>query len=80
MGLPTAFLSRGRPLKGPLFLCLGILATRERVYKLFEAQLVCDLILLQLLSDVLLNALFVFSYRIHEITSCPEMSISVLVL
>ena len=63
-----------------LFLCLGILATRERVHKLFEAQLVCNLILLQLLSDVLLNALFVFTYRIHEIPSCPEMPISVLVL
>ena len=80
MGLPTAFLSRGRPLKGPFYLRLSFLATRERVYKLFEAQLACDLILLQLLSDVLLYALFVFPYRIHKIASCPEMPISVLVL
>ena len=68
MGRPTALLTHGRPLKG-LFLCLGILATRKRVYELLYAHLICDLILLQLLFDVFLYLLFIPSYCIHEISS-----------
>ena len=63
-----------------LFLCLSILATRERVYKFFEAHLIGYLVLLQLVFDIFLYAFFVFTYRIHKIPSCPEMPISVLVL
>ena len=34
MGWATALLTHGGPLKGRPFLCLGILATRKRVYEL----------------------------------------------
>ena len=37
MGLSTAFLSRGRSLKGPFYLRLSFLATRKRVYELLKA-------------------------------------------
>ena len=49
MGLPTAFLSRGRPLKGPFYLRLSFLATRKRVHELLKAQLIGNLVLLQLI-------------------------------
>ena len=65
MGLSTAFLSRGRPLKGPFYLRLSFLATRKRVHELLKAQLIGNLVLLQLIFNVLLDFLFVLSYRIH---------------
>ena len=68
MGLPTAFLSRGRPLKGPFYLRLSFLATRKRVHELLKAQLIGNLVLLQLIFNVLLDFLFVLSYRIHEVS------------
>lgn len=52
MGLPTAFLSRGRPLKGPFYLRLSFLATRKRVHELLKAQLIGNLVLLQLIFSV----------------------------
>ena len=72
MGLPTAFLSRGRPLKGPFYLRLSFLATRKRVHELLKAQLIGNLVLLQLIFNVLLDFLFVLSYRIHEVSPGPE--------
>ena len=60
MGLSTAFLSRGRPLKGPFYLRLSFLATRKRVHELLKAQLIGNLVLLQLIFNVLLDFLFVF--------------------
>ena len=78
MGLPTAFLSRGRPLKGPFYLRLSFLATRKRVHELLKAQLIGNLVLLQLIFNVLLDFLFVLSYRIHEVSPGPEMPISIL--
>ena len=76
MGVPTAFLPRGSaPSRGP-FLCLGILATRKRVNKFFEAHLICYLVFLQLVFDIFLNALFVFVYRIYKLSSCPKMSVT----
>ena len=45
MGRPTALLTHGRPLKG-LFLYLGVLATRKRVDKFLDTDLVRDLVLL----------------------------------
>ena len=80
MGLPTAFLSRGRPLKGPFYLRLSFLATRKRVHELLKTQLIGNLVLLQLIFNVLLDFLFVFSYRIHEVSPGPEMPIAILVL
>ena len=80
MGLPTAFLSRGRPLKGPFYLRLGFLATRKRVHELLKAQLIGNLVLLQLIFNVLLDFLFVLSCRIHEVSPGPEMPIAILVL
>ena len=80
MGLPTAFLSRGRPLKGPFYLRLSFLATRKRVHELLKAQLIGNLVLLQLIFNVLLDFLFVLSYRIHEVSPGPEMPISIVVL
>ena len=46
------------------FLCLGILATRKRVDKLFQAHQIRNLILFQLPFDVFLYLPFVSSYRI----------------
>ena len=66
MGLSTAFLSRGRPLKGPFYLRLSFLATRKRVHELLKAQLIGNLVLLQLIFNVLLDFLFVLSYRIKQ--------------
>ena len=73
---PHSFL--GPPLKG-LFLCLLVLATRKRVHILLDAHLVGYLIFLELVLDILLYLLFISSYRIDEISSCPEMSVTVLV-
>lgn len=69
----------GLPLKGFL-LCLGILATRKRVYEFLDAYLVGYLVLLQLILDVSFNCFFVSPYCIYEIPSGPEMSVSILVL
>lgn len=80
MGLPTAFLSRGRPLKGPFYLRLSFLATRKRVHELLKAQLIGNLVLLQLIFNVLLDFLFVLSYRIHEVSPGPEMPISIVAI
>ena len=68
-----------RLLKG-LFLCFGILATRKQVNKLFEADLICNLIFLKLPLDIFLYLLFIPPYCIHLIPSCPEMSIAILIL
>ena len=61
-------------------LCLGILATRKRVYEFLDAYLVGHLVLLQLILDVSFNCFFVSPYCIYEIPSGPEMSVSILVL
>ena len=66
----------GLPLKGFL-LCLGILATRKRVYEFLDAYLVGYLVLLQLILDVSFNCFFVSPYCIYEIPSGPEMSVSI---
>ena len=50
-----------RLLKG-LFLCLGVLATRNRVYKRFEVHLICYLVFLKLSLDIFLYLLFVPPY------------------
>ena len=80
MGLSTAFLSRGRPLKGSFYLRLSFLATRKRVHELLKAQPIGNLVLLQLIFNVLLDFLFVLSYRIHEVSPGPEMPIAILIL
>ena len=64
----------GLPLKGFL-LCLGILATRKRVYEFLDAYLVGYLVLLQLILDVSFNCFFVSPYCIYEIPSGPEMEV-----
>lgn len=65
---------------GAFYLCLGILATRKRVYEFLDAYLVGYLVLLQLILDVSFNCFFVSPYCIYEIPSGPEMSVSILVL
>ncbi len=65
MGLPTAFLSRGRPLKGPFYLRLSFLATRKRVNKLFQAHLIRYLIFVKLMLDVLRNLLLISPYCVN---------------
>ena len=74
---PHCFL--GLPLKG-FVLCLGILATRKRVYEFLDTYLVGYLVLLQLVLDVSLNCFFVSPYCVYEIPSGPEMSVSILLL
>ena len=61
-------------------LCLGILATRKRVYEFLDAYLVGYLVLLQLVLDVSLNCFFVPPYCVYKIPSGLEMSVSILVL
>ena len=62
---PHCFL--GLPLKGFL-LCLGIFATRKRVYEFLDAYLVGYLVLLQLVLDVSLNC---FLFRPTVSTKYP---------
>lgn len=64
----------------PVLLTLLNWSTRKRVYELLKAQLIGNLVLLQLIFNVLLNFLFVLSYRIHEVSPGPEMPIAMLVL
>ena len=54
--------------------------TRERVNKLFYAQLIIFIILLQLIPYVLLDCLFIASYCIYIVSSTPEMSIPIFIL
>ena len=54
--------------------------TRERVNKLFYAQLIVFIILLQLIPYVLLDCLFIASYCIYIVSSTPEMSIPIFIL
>ena len=68
----------GLPLKG-FSLCLGILATRKRVHEFLDTYLVGYLIFLQLVLYVGFNCFFIPSYGIDEISSGPEMPVSVLV-
>ena len=42
-----------QPLQAAVFLCLLILVTRKRVYIFFDADLICGVVLLQLVSDML---------------------------
>lgn len=79
MGLPTVFLSRGRPSRG-LCLRLGFLATHKWVHEFLKAQQIGNLVLFHLIFNVFLNLLFVLSYCIHEASSGSEMPISILVL
>ena len=80
MGRPTALLTHGGPLKGRSFMPWYSLATRKRVYELLYAHLIRYLICLQLLLDVFLYLLFISVYCIHEISPCPEMPVSILIL
>ena len=69
----------GYPLRG-FYLCLGILATRKRVYKFLYANLVRHFVLLQLVLYVRLYRFLVSAYRIHKILSCPKVPVPVLIL
>ena len=62
-----------------VFLCLGVLATRKRVYVLFEAYLITRDIVLQLIFHVLSYRFFISTDRIYVITSTPKMSIPIFV-
>ena len=52
-----------------VFLCLLILVTRKRVYIFFDADLICGIVLLQLVSDILRYDPFVASHSIHIVVS-----------
>ena len=69
----------GLPLKGFL-LCLGILATRKRVYEFLDAYLVGYLVLLQLILDVSFNCFFVSSKVMDAILSGMTQSKQILVI
>ena len=62
-----------------VFLCLGVLATRKRVYILFEAYLIAGYIFLQLIFHVLSYRFLISTDRIYIISSAPKMSVSVFV-
>ncbi len=53
--------------------------TRKRVYILFECHLVVLQILFYLILNVLLYLFCIFSYRIHIISSAPEMPVPILI-
>lgn len=65
---------------GAFYLCLGILATRKRVNKLFQAHLIRYLIFVKLMLDVLRNLLLISPYCVNIVFPCPEVPISILVL
>ena len=50
---------------GAFYLCLGILATRKRVNKLFQAHLIRYLIFVKLMLDVLRNLLLISPYCVN---------------
>ena len=56
-----------QPLKVAALFCLLILATRERVYKFFHADLVCRTVFLQLIFYVLFYYPFIFAYGCNTI-------------
>ena len=64
---------------GAFYLCLGILATRKRVNKLFQAHLIRYLIFVKLMLDVLRNLLLISPYCVNIVSPCPEVPISILV-
>ena len=64
---------------GAFYLCLGILATRKRVNKLFQAHLIRYLIFVKLMLDVLRNLLLISPYCVNIVFPCPEVPISILV-
>ncbi len=60
--------------------CLIILATRKRVYKLFECQLVVGKIFRKLILYVFRNNLFIAPYGIYIVSSAPKVSGAIFVL
>lgn len=64
---------------GAFYLCLGILAPRKRVNKLFQAHLIRYLIFVKLMLDVLRNLLLISPYCVNIVFPCPEVPISILV-
>ena len=76
---PTAKISQAAA-KAAVFLCLGVLATRKRVYVLFETQLITHNIFLQLVPYVLLYRFFISTDRIYVVPPAPKMSIAILIL
>ena len=67
------------PLKGQSLFALLYLLTRERVYILFQADLVRGYVLLKLVSYVLFNGFSVPSNGIDIIATAPEVTISIFV-
>ena len=67
------------PLKRPVFLCLGILATRKRVNVFFHRDLIHHFVFNQLIADILFDHPLVLPYRIYIITTASEMSAAILV-
>lgn len=57
----------------------GEIGTRKRVNELFQAHLICYLVFVKLMLDVLRNLLFVASYCIHIVSSCPKVPVSILI-
>ena len=61
------------------FLCLRILATRERVYILFQRYLIIGYVFLQLIPYVFLYRSFVSSHSVNIVPPAPEMPVAILV-
>ena len=72
-------LGHGLPLKGLFLFALLCRLTRERVNVFFQRQLFFFIILLQLISYVFCNRLFIASYCIYIISSTPKISIAVFI-
>ena len=66
MSKPWKGIILAKSLKGPFYLRLSFLATRKRIHELLKAQLIGSLVLLQLIFNILLDFLFVLSYRIKQ--------------
>ena len=75
---PQIFLRQ--PLKWLSFLCLGVLATRKRVYVFLKTQLVTHYVLLQLVLYIFSDRFLVSTDSIYIIPSAPKMPVPIPIL
>ena len=69
-----------QPLSAAVFFCLLPLAACKRIHVFLEGDLVAFQVFFQLVLDILLDHLRILAYRVHKVSSAPEISVPVLIL
>ncbi len=62
------------------FFCLLPLAACKRIHVFLEGDLVAFQVFFQLVLDILLDHFHILSYRVHKVSSAPEISVPVIIL